>query len=185
MPRLSLCPLTIIRATHRELVEAAAAGGFDAVGFRLIAPRPGDPVHPIEGGANGLDDLRKLMSDNGIALFDIEIPVAVAHYRAGDAPTGARDLRGARRQEPADCRQRSRARPNGGEFRGHLAPLAAEYPRSRVYRADLVVRGASSRSGEGPHPPRRRNERMASSSIRCTWTAPAKRLHQSRRSIRR
>ena len=71
MQRLSLCPLTIIRATHRELVEAAAAGGFDAVGFRLIAPRPGDPVHPIEG-ANGLDDLRKLMSDNGIALFDIE-----------------------------------------------------------------------------------------------------------------
>ena len=71
MPRLSLCPLTIIRATHRELVEAAAAGGFDAVGFRLIAPRPGDPVHPIEG-ANGLGDLRKLMSDHGIALFDIE-----------------------------------------------------------------------------------------------------------------
>ena len=71
MPRLSLCPLTIIRATHRELVEAAAGGGFDAVGFRLIAPRPGDPVHPIEG-ANGLGDLRKLMSDHGIALFDIE-----------------------------------------------------------------------------------------------------------------
>src|SRR5580765_6352691 len=69
--RLSLCPLTIIRATHRELVAAAAAGGFDAVGLRLIAPRPGDPVHPIEG-ANGLGDLRRLMSDYGIALFDIE-----------------------------------------------------------------------------------------------------------------
>jgi sugar phosphate isomerase/epimerase len=72
MPQLSLCPLTIIRATHREMVEAAAAGGFDAVGFRLIAPRPGDPVHPIEGGAHGVNDLRKLMSDNGITLFDIE-----------------------------------------------------------------------------------------------------------------
>lgn len=71
MPRLSLCPLTIIRATPRELVEAAAAGGFDAVGFRLIAPRPGDPVHPLEG-AHGLGDLRRLMADNGIALFDIE-----------------------------------------------------------------------------------------------------------------
>jgi sugar phosphate isomerase/epimerase len=71
VPRLSLCPLTIIRATHREMVEAAAAGGFDAVGLRLIAPRPGDPVHPIEG-TNGLNDLRKLMSDNGVALFDIE-----------------------------------------------------------------------------------------------------------------
>jgi sugar phosphate isomerase/epimerase len=72
VPRLSLCPLTIIRATHREMVEAAAAGGFDAVGLRLIAPRPGDPVHPIEGGAKGLNDLRKLMSDNGVELFDIE-----------------------------------------------------------------------------------------------------------------
>ena len=71
MPRLSLCPLTIIRATHREVVAAAAAGGFDAVGFRLIAPRPGDPVHPIEG-TNGLSDLRKLMADNAITLFDIE-----------------------------------------------------------------------------------------------------------------
>jgi sugar phosphate isomerase/epimerase len=71
MSRLSLCPLTIIRATHRELVEAAAAGGFDAVGLRLIAPRPGDPVHPIDG-ASGLSDLRTLMADNGIALFDIE-----------------------------------------------------------------------------------------------------------------
>lgn len=68
---LSLCPLTIIRATHRELVTAAAAGGFDAVGLRLIAPRPGDPVHPVEG-PSGVGDLRKLMSDNGIALFDIE-----------------------------------------------------------------------------------------------------------------
>lgn len=71
MPRLSLWPLTIIRATHRELVEAAAAGGFDSVGFRLIAPRPGDPVHPIEG-ANGVSDLRRRMSDHGVALFDIE-----------------------------------------------------------------------------------------------------------------
>ncbi len=72
MPRLSLCPLTIIRATHREVVAAAAAGGFRAVGLRLIAPRPGDPVHPIEGGAGGIADLRRLMSDSGIALFDIE-----------------------------------------------------------------------------------------------------------------
>jgi sugar phosphate isomerase/epimerase len=63
--------LTIIRATHREMVVAAAAGGFDTVGLRLIAPRPGDPVHPIEG-TNGLTELRTLMSDNGITLFDIE-----------------------------------------------------------------------------------------------------------------
>jgi sugar phosphate isomerase/epimerase len=68
---LSLCPLTIIRATHRELVMAAATGGFDAVGLRLIAPRPGDPVHPIEG-VNGLAHLRKQMSDSGVSLFDIE-----------------------------------------------------------------------------------------------------------------
>jgi sugar phosphate isomerase/epimerase len=71
MPDLSLCPLTIIRATHREMVEAAAAGGFAAVGFRLIAPRPGDPVHPL-GGVAGIKDLRRQMQDNGVKLFDIE-----------------------------------------------------------------------------------------------------------------
>ena len=68
MPDLSLCPLTIIRATHREMVEAAAAGGFAAVGFRLIAPRPGDPVHSL----GDIKDMRRLMQDHGIKLFDIE-----------------------------------------------------------------------------------------------------------------
>src|SRR3954468_11706513 len=65
---LSLCPLTIIRATPGEMVQAAAAGGFDAMGLRLIAPRPGDPVHPL----GPLAELRRLMADNGISLFDIE-----------------------------------------------------------------------------------------------------------------
>src|SRR5258706_11227327 len=69
---LSLCPLTIIRANHRELVAAAAAGGFDHVGLRLIAPRPGDPVHPLIGDQAAIRDLRALMQDHGIALADIE-----------------------------------------------------------------------------------------------------------------
>jgi sugar phosphate isomerase/epimerase len=69
---LSLCPLTIIRASHRELVEAAAAGGFDHVGLRLIAPRPGDPVHPLIGDAAAIRELRARMQDHGIALADIE-----------------------------------------------------------------------------------------------------------------
>jgi sugar phosphate isomerase/epimerase len=68
MPDLSLSPLTIIRATHREMVEAAAAGCFAFVGFRLIAPRPGDPVHPL----GDIKDMRRLMQDHGIKLFDIE-----------------------------------------------------------------------------------------------------------------
>ena len=71
-PTLSLCPLTIIRATHREMIEAAAAGGFDAVGLRLIAPRPGDPVHPLVGDALAIKEIRSLMADQGIRLFDIE-----------------------------------------------------------------------------------------------------------------
>jgi sugar phosphate isomerase/epimerase len=69
---VSLCPLTIIRAPHRELVEAAAAGGFDTVGLRLIAPRPGDPMHPLVGDDKAIKDLGRLMADNGITLFDIE-----------------------------------------------------------------------------------------------------------------
>jgi len=72
MAELSLCPLTIIRAPHRELVVAAAAGGFASVGLRLIAPRPGDPVHPLVGDATAIKDLGRLMKDSGVTLFDIE-----------------------------------------------------------------------------------------------------------------
>ena len=72
MQGISLCPLTIIRAPHRELVEAAALGGFDSVGLRLIAPRPGDPMHPLIGDADAIKDLGRLMADNGVTLFDIE-----------------------------------------------------------------------------------------------------------------
>jgi len=72
MAELSLCPLTIIRAPHRALVEAAAAGGFASVGLRLIAPRPGDPVHPLVDDATAIKDLDRLMRDNGVTLFDIE-----------------------------------------------------------------------------------------------------------------
>jgi sugar phosphate isomerase/epimerase len=72
MANLSLCPLTIIRAPHHELVEAAVAGGFSSVGLRLIAPRPGDPVHPLVGDAKAVKGLDRLMKDNGVTLFDIE-----------------------------------------------------------------------------------------------------------------
>lgn len=72
MPPLSLCPLTIIRATHRDMVAAAAAGGFASVGLRLIAPRPGDPVHPLVGDSRAIRDLRQFMDDHGVGLFDIE-----------------------------------------------------------------------------------------------------------------
>src|SRR5258706_13283299 len=71
---LSLCPLTIIRANHRDMVAAAAAGGFDHVGLRLIAPRPGDPVHPLIGDQAAIRDLRALIQDHRIAPADIESP---------------------------------------------------------------------------------------------------------------
>lgn len=72
LPMLSLGPLTIIRAPHRALVQAAAAGGFDATGLRLIAPRPGDPVHPLVGDPSAIRELGRQMTDAGIALLDIE-----------------------------------------------------------------------------------------------------------------
>jgi sugar phosphate isomerase/epimerase len=69
---VSLCPLTIIRAPHRELVEAAAIGGFDSVGLRLIAPRPGDPMHPLIGDPDAIRELGRVMAGHGVTLFDIE-----------------------------------------------------------------------------------------------------------------
>jgi sugar phosphate isomerase/epimerase len=72
MPSLSLCPLTIMRAPHRELVEAAHVGGFGAVGFRVIPPRPVDTVHPLVGDAKAIKELGGVMADLGIKLFDVE-----------------------------------------------------------------------------------------------------------------
>ena len=51
LPPLSLDHLTVIDATPIELIDAAAAGGFDAVGLRIITPLAAKKVFPVIGRA--------------------------------------------------------------------------------------------------------------------------------------
>lgn len=72
MNRLSLHHLTMIEAHPLELIEAAAAGGFDHCGIRLVAPRPGDPLIDIAGEAETVRQVGRRLKDSGVSLLDIE-----------------------------------------------------------------------------------------------------------------
>lgn len=72
MTALSLHHLTMIEAHPLELIEAAAAGGFDYCGIRLVAPRPGDPLVDIAGDAETVRQVGRRLTDSGVKLLDIE-----------------------------------------------------------------------------------------------------------------
>lgn len=72
MTALSLHHLTMIDASPLELVDAAAAGGFDYCGIRLVAPRPGDPVADIAGKPDAVRRLARSLESSGVRLLDIE-----------------------------------------------------------------------------------------------------------------
>lgn len=72
MTGLSLHHLTMIEAHPLQLIEAAAAGGFDHCGIRLVAPRPGDPLTDIAGDAEAVRQVGRRLKDSGITLLDIE-----------------------------------------------------------------------------------------------------------------
>ncbi len=72
MPALSLHHLTMIEVHPLQLIDAAAAGGFDYCGIRLVAPRPGDPLVDIAGDAGTVRQVGRRLKEAGISLLDIE-----------------------------------------------------------------------------------------------------------------
>ncbi len=72
MPALSLHHLTMIEVHPLQLIDAAAAGGFDYCGIRLVAPRPGDPLVDIAGDAGTVRQVGRRLKEAGIRLLDIE-----------------------------------------------------------------------------------------------------------------
>ena len=68
MPNLlSLAPLTINEAGPLELIDAAAAGGFDAVSLRVVGAPGIERVPPITDADT--DAIRRRLSDTGIRVF--------------------------------------------------------------------------------------------------------------------
>jgi len=72
MRPLSLEHLTMIEASPRELIDAAAAGGFDMVGLRVVPPQPPNLLMPGFDNAGFVRDIKKHSEATGIAVGMIE-----------------------------------------------------------------------------------------------------------------
>ena len=83
MALLSLGASTLFKASPLETVEAAAAGGFDAVGVRVAGRAPGDGSPTVAGDAAAVRELRRRSDEAGIPITHVtaywaspEVPLA-------------------------------------------------------------------------------------------------------------
>ncbi|WP_375776010.1 sugar phosphate isomerase/epimerase family protein [Bradyrhizobium sp. ma5] len=73
MPSFSLAALTALELSPPELVEVAAACGFEHVGFRLLAATPGGLAYPLMDDAKQLRETRSRLDATGIRVADLEV----------------------------------------------------------------------------------------------------------------
>jgi sugar phosphate isomerase/epimerase len=73
MPLLSLAHFTVADADPITLIEAAQAGGYDAVGLRIVPPfQTTHLFFPVVGDANLIRAIKRRLADTGIRVLDIE-----------------------------------------------------------------------------------------------------------------
>ena len=70
--RISLAHLTVIDAGPIQLIEAAVAGGFDAIGLRIVAPTASDTIVPVIGVEPMLREIERRLADSALSILDIE-----------------------------------------------------------------------------------------------------------------
>ena len=63
MPLLSLAHFTVVEADPITLIEAAQAGGYDAIGLRIVPPFPTDHVFPVIGDRNVIRSIAAALGD--------------------------------------------------------------------------------------------------------------------------
>lgn len=92
--RMSLAHLTVLDATPIELVEAAAAGGFDATGLRIVPPMKSDTIVEVIGNDGLIRDIVARCDDTGVRIWDVEAvwltPDTEVAKLAGALETGER-----------------------------------------------------------------------------------------------
>ncbi len=71
MSILSLGPSTLFNASPIETINAAAAGGFDAVGIRVTGRKHGDGSVAVTGNAALIRELRRRRDDTEIAITHV------------------------------------------------------------------------------------------------------------------
>lgn len=69
---LSLAHFTVIDADPLALIDAAAFGGYDAIGLRTVPPFATDTIVPVVGVPQMQKRIKQRLSDTGVQLLDIE-----------------------------------------------------------------------------------------------------------------
>lgn len=69
---LSLHHLSMLGATPDELASAAAVGGFEHIGVRILSPDDGTYLHGLAGNVDAQRRFAQKCSDVGVALLDTE-----------------------------------------------------------------------------------------------------------------
>ena len=72
MPVLSLAHFTVVEADPITLIEAAQAGGYDAIGLRIVPPFPTDHVFPVIGDRNVIRSIKRRLLETGVRVLDVE-----------------------------------------------------------------------------------------------------------------
>jgi len=72
MRRLSLAHLTVMDADPVGLIDAGTAGGFEAVGLRIVPPLPTDRIVPVIGDAPLQQRIKARLADTGLVILDVE-----------------------------------------------------------------------------------------------------------------
>src|SRR5215813_7708344 len=68
MPLLSLAHFTVVEADPITLIEAARAGGYDAIGLRIVPPFPTDHVFPVIGDRNVIRSIKRRLLETGVRV---------------------------------------------------------------------------------------------------------------------
>jgi sugar phosphate isomerase/epimerase len=73
MPKFSLAALTVLELRPPELVEVAAACGYDHVGIRLLPSTVGGVAYPLMEDAAGLKETLARLDATGVTVADLEV----------------------------------------------------------------------------------------------------------------
>ena len=72
MPEISLHHLTMLKADPLSLVDAAAEGGFDYCGIRIVPPAPTDVLVDVVGNPALVREIDQRLRSRNVRLLDIE-----------------------------------------------------------------------------------------------------------------
>ena len=80
----AIAHLTLLHVPPPELVELAAAAGFDSVGIRVMTAGAGEDGWPMEPGSPMLAETVRRLGETGVRVLDIEVLVLSSDTRPDD-----------------------------------------------------------------------------------------------------